>query len=514
MRENLPTDPEGSLVRAILAHAEMRGGQPVLTCEDECLSWGDFATRVLALAGAIGAVQAEADRPVALIGANSIELVIAYFATIAAGRCVVPLPASATSETLEGMIADCDPPLVFADRNGYELIGATEAQRMVALDFEAEGILGRADFADGAQPLPGPVAASGSADFNIIYSSGTTARPKGIVQSHAMRYRQAARNGFALGPESTTLLATPLYSNTTLMPLLATLFHGGQVVLMRKFEASAFLDLAETHRATHTMLVPVQYQRLLAEPSFDSRNLSAFVVKQCTGAPLSPALKHEIVQRWPGRLFEVFGLTEGGCTCILDAGATPHKAHTVGRPAPGNDVRIIDDEGRWLPAGQAGEVVGRSLTMMSRYFGNAAATEAFYWRDGESNVFHRTGDIGMFDEDGFLVLLDRKKDVIISGGFNIYASDLEHTLLAHPDVEDAAVIAVPSATWGETPLGLVVLRAGAEVSADWLLQWANTRVSKMQRLSAVELRPSLPRSPAGKLLKHEIRKPYWEAKNA
>src|SRR5690606_27262265 len=150
--------------------------------------------------------------------------------------------------------------------------------------------------------------------------------------------------------------------------------------------------------ATHTMLVPVQYQRLLAEPDFDSRDLSRFVLKQCTGAPLSPALKHAIIARWPGRLLEVFGLTEGGCTCILDVGAAPHKAHTVGRPAPGNDVRIIDEEGRELPAGEAGEVVGRSQAMMTCYFRNPVATEAFYWRDGEGNVFHRTGDIGKFDE--------------------------------------------------------------------------------------------------------------------
>ena len=499
---------EDRLLHAILAHG---GDRPALTCEGETVSWADLSPRVLRLAGAIAAVPGNPDRPIALIGLNSLDLIVAYLATIAAGRCAVPLPVSATAETLAGMMEDCDPLLVFADAAGYARIGAPNATRTVALDFAADGITGLADFAATGQPLDAPATPGPSADFNIIYSSGTTARPKGIVHAHAMRYRQASRGVFGLGPASTMLLATPLYSNTTLMPLLATLFHGGHVVLMRKFAAAPYLDLAVRHRATHTMLVPVQYQRILAEPEFSASHLSAFVVKQCTGAPLTAALKHAVLERWPGRLLEIYGLTEGGCTCILDVAEAPDKAHTVGKPAAGNDIRVIDEAGNIMPPGTAGEIVGRSPAMMSRYFNNPAATEAFYWRDGDGTLFHRTGDIGAFDSDGFLTLLDRKKDMIISGGFNIYASDLERELLGHPAVEDAAVIAVPSDQWGETPLGLVVLRPGAAAEASELLAWTNARVGKLQRLSALELRPTLPRSAAGKLLKPELKRPYWEA---
>jgi acyl-CoA synthetase (AMP-forming)/AMP-acid ligase II len=233
-------------------------------------------------------------------------------------------------------------------------------------------------------------------------------------------------------------------------------------------------------------------------------------MKQCTGAPLSAAVKRAAVERWPGRFLEIYGLTEGGCTCILDVSEFPHKAHTVGTPAAGNDIRIIDDEGRFLAAGKRGEIVGRSATMMTGYFRNEAANQAFYWRDGEGTIFHRTGDIGLFDEDGFLVLLDRKKDMIISGGFNIYATDIEEKLLSHPDVADAAVIAVPSEKWGETPLGLVVARRESVVDPDELLTWTNAQLGKMQRLSAVELRDELPRSNVGKILKQDLRRPYWE----
>src|SRR5690606_1173406 len=152
-----------------------------------------------------------------------------------------------------------------------------------------------------------------------------------------------------------------------------------------------------------------------------------------------------------------------------------------------------------------------SGTMMSGYFRNEEANRSFYWRDAEGTVFHRTGDIGMFDEDGFLVLLDRRKDMIISGGFNIYASDLEEKLLSHPDVGDAAVIAVPSERWGESPLGLIVPKDGcAEIDPQAVLEWANAQLGKMQRLSAVEVRSDLPRSAVGKVLKQALRQPYWE----
>lgn len=505
-------DEEARLLHAILAYAPTGGARLALTCEDESVSWVALAARVLGVAGAIAATPGDRDRPIALIGLNSLDLTIAYLGIVAAGRCAVTLPVSATPETVAGMMADCEPQLIFADAAGFALIGDDQARLTIGLGF-ADGVMALPDVLATAVPLAAPAEVSADADFNIIYSSGTTARPKGIVHSHAMRYRQASRGMFGIGPDSTMLLATPLYSNTTIMPMLATLFHGGHVVLMRKFSAAAYLDLAVRHRATHTMLVPVQYQRILAEPSFGTHDLSAFVVKQCTGAPLTAGFKRAVVEHWPGRLLEIYGLTEGGCTCILDVVAAPDRAHTVGKPAAGNDIRVIDEAGNLLPDGQAGEVVGRSPTMMSRYFRNQAATDAFYWRDAEGTLFHRTGDIGAFDENGYLTLLDRKKDMIISGGFNIYASDLERTLLEHPDVEDVAVIAVPSAQWGETPLGLVVVRPGVAGNGTELLAWANARVGKLQRLSAIELRTTLPRSPAGKLLKPELKKPYWPAAN-
>ncbi|MBS7705025.1 class I adenylate-forming enzyme family protein [Chelatococcus asaccharovorans] len=497
---------EGSLVATVLAHALQRPHDEALRCDGTGVSWGDLRERVLATAASLAPALKDGSGRIGLLGGASVELVIAYLATIAAGGCAVPLPVSAHRDALAGMIADSTPDLIVAHRDSLPMLHDLDAMPIVAVD-PGEGL---PDALRGKFPLEEAEVADPAAAFNIIYSSGTTGRAKGIVHAHAMRYRQAARSLFGIDPRSTMLLATPLYSNTTLMPLLATLFHGGRVILMAKFDAEHYLDLAESERATHTMLVPVQYQRIADAASFRTRDLTSFRMKQSTGAPLSPTVKRAVVETWPGGFLEIYGLTEGGCTSILDVVAFPHKAHTVGRPAAGNDIRIIDEDGRFLPAGARGEIVGRSPTMMSGYFRNKAANDAFYWTDAEGTTFHRTGDIGMFDADGFLVLLDRKKDMIISGGFNIYAADLEEKLLEHPGIADAAVIAVPSERWGEMPLGLVVARAGAALDPAEVLAWTNARLGKMQRIAAVELRQDLPRSSVGKVLKQVLRQPYWE----
>jgi long-chain acyl-CoA synthetase len=340
--------------------------------------------------------------------------------------------------------------------------------------------------------------------LNIIYSSGTTGVPKGIVQSHAMRWTHVRRGAaYDYGPGRCTLLATPLYSNTTLVAFFPTIGWGGCAVLMPRFDAARYLALAEAHRASHTMLVPVQYQRLLALPAFGAHDLSSFRFKFCTSAPFAAALKAEVLQRWPGGLVEFYGMTEGGGTCILEAHRHPDKLHTVGRPAEGHDIRLIDDEGRELPRGEAGEVVGRSAGMMSGYHRRPEQTREAQWHAPDGKRFIRTGDIGRFDDDGFLVLIDRKKDMIISGGFNVYPSDLEAVLRSHPAVADAAVVGVPSVQWGETPAAYAVPRAAA--SADEVLRWVNERVGKTQRLSALEWLDELPRSAIGKVLKRDLR---------
>jgi long-chain acyl-CoA synthetase len=201
---------------------------------------------------------------------------------------------------------------------------------------------------------------------------------------------------------------------------------------------------------------------------------------------------------------EYFGMTEGGGSCMLVAHERPDKLHTVGQPIAGHEILVIDDQGQVSPPGEAGEVVGRSLAMMNGYHNQPGRTAEAEWFSPEGTRYIRTGDIGRMDADGFFTLIGRKKDMIISGGINIYPIDLESVLRQHPAVDEAAVIGVPSAHWGETPVGFVTLRAGADLSGDALKAWANPKLGKMQRLSEVRLIREMPRNAIGKILKREL----------
>lgn len=456
------------------------------------------------------ALQREGVKPgdgVAICAGTSIEYAAVFLGALRAGAAAAPIAPSSTPQAIAGMVADCGAQVLFLDAEAQAALAPVRARigaKIITLDS--------ADFAAWlGKDKPAPVPITPSMPFNIIYSSGTTGAPKGIVQSHGMRAGHIARAApMGYGQGAVTLLSTGLYSNTTLVAFFPTLALGGTAVLMKKFDAGRYLQLAERHRATHTMLVPVQYKRLMAHPDFDRFDLSSFQLKFCTSAPFSAALKAEVLKRWPGGLVEYFGMTEGGGTCVLMAHMFPHKLHTVGAPAPGHDIRVIDEDGKELPREAIGEIVGRSELMMSGYHNRKEQTDAATWTSPEGDVFIRTGDVGRFDADGFLELMDRKKDMIISGGFNIYPSDLEAVLNQHPDVADAAVVGAPSAEWGETPVAFVVSR-GADAPA--IRTFANARLGKTQRIADVVLLDELPRSHIGKILKRDLRDAYLAGKS-
>jgi long-chain acyl-CoA synthetase len=492
----------------IREHARIDPARPALIQDDEVLRYGDLDALMDRIAATLQRDGVQPGEAIAMCGHSTPRQAALFLGALRAGVVAAPLAPSVTADSFASMLKDSRSRCLFVDASAAALVPPEALPHCVALDAGAPG-QPFDDWLAPPQAKPKPVQVGPEAPFNIIYSSGTTGTPKGVVQPHGMRaahIQRGARYGY--GPQTVTLLATPLYSNTTLVVFFPTVANGGSVLLMRKFDAAAYLVLAERHRVTHTMLVPVQYQRLMALPGFDGHDLSSFRFKFCTSAPFGATLKADVLARWPGGLVEFYGLTEGGGTCILEAHLHPDKLHTVGRPSEGHDIRLIDDNGREVPAGEAGEVVGHSPGMMTGYHGQPDKTREAEWFAPDGKRFIRTGDVGRFDDDGFLTLFDRKKDMIISGGFNIYPSDLEALLRKHPAVADAAVVGVPSDTWGETPVAFVILRSGITCAAAELRQWVNDRVGKTQRLA--DLRPvdELPRSAIGKVLKRELRDAY------
>jgi acyl-CoA synthetase (AMP-forming)/AMP-acid ligase II len=503
-----PIPPTAPPFRAIAdlvrEHARARPDDAALIHGERRISWAQLDAMADRVAASLQRDGLQPGQSMAICGANSLEYVALFLGGLRAGAAVAPLPASALPAQIATMVADCGARHFFVDAT----VPAFEsAATRIYTDASAQPSLSQWLLPHGAQPVP--VEVQPHWPFNIIYSSGTTGTPKGIVQPHGMRWMHVARaDSYRYDADTVTVLATSLCSNTTLTCLFPTVAKGGCIVLgAPKFDARAYLELAQKVRATHTMLVPVQYQRIMALPQFGDFDLSSFRFKFCTSAPFHAPLKADILRRWPGGLIEFYGMTEGGGTCILEAHNFPDKLHTVGQPAPGHDMRVIDEDEKELPAGAIGEVVGRSSAMMSGYHHQTKKTREAEWYDDKGQRFIRTGDVGRFDEDGFLTLMDRRKDMVISGGFNIYPSDIEAVLREHPEVADAAVVGMPSAEWGESPVAFVVARAGAPAEEE-LRTWVNGRLGKTQRLAGVRYLDELPRSDIGKVLKRQLRESW------
>jgi long-chain acyl-CoA synthetase len=501
----------GTIADVIRAQAAEVGEKSALIDAQRTISYAELDRLMDRIAAALqrdGVGKAEV---AAICATTSATYGATFLGILRAGAVVAPLAPSSTPESLVLQLKDCGAKVFFLDKGVAEALAGVmdEVSALrVALDGSDAGVPLEAWLApEDAKPVLHEI--DPDQGFNIIYSSGTTGTPKGIVQPHRMRWGQIRRGVYP--SDAVTLISTPLYSNTTLVSFLPTVSNGGTAVLLGKFDVEQFLQLSEKHRVTHAMLVPVQYRRLLAHPDFDKYDLSSYRMKFSTSAPFAAELKAEVLRRWPGGLVEYYGMTEGGGSCGLLCHEFPDKLHTVGRPLPGHDIRLIDENGKEVPQGEIGEVVGRSGAMMVGYHNQPGKTSDAEWWSPEGLRYIRTGDVGRFDEDGFLTLMDRKKDMIISGGFNIYPSDLEAEVMQHPAVLEVAVVGVPSEQWGETPVAFVALKPGQDIAAEELKTWVNARLGKTQRLADLKIVESLPRSHIGKVLKRELRDSYQAA---
>ena len=511
MDDDIAAQSFGTVPGQVSKFAQTHPSHPALIQGGRSVTYADLNAIMDRVAAALQRDSIQPREIVGISAGDSIEYLTVFLGALRAGVAVAPLPKNVTPKTLSAMIQDAEIRLLFVDaasRSSLPVPTKTDRTRLVALDG-SEGVQSFLEWLPSETVRPRVVDIQPDFPFNVIYSSGTTGIPKGILHSCAMRWahvKQASSRGY--GVDSILLAGTPLYSNLTLMSVFQCLARGGTIVLMQKFEPGNYLALVKKHLVSHTVLVGVQYERLMAHPDFSREIISTLRVKLTGGAPMSPALKGAILDSWPGELYEAYGVSEGGGICILAAHVHRDKLHTVGKPVPGHEFRIIDENGAELPQSQIGEIIGRSPQMMTGYFNNRISTADAEWFDAAGRRFIRSGDIGRFDDDGFLVLLGRAKDMIISGGFNIYPKDIEEVLETYPDILEVAVVGVRSEKWGETPIAFVAPKLGTAPEPAAILSWVNARVGKLQRLAGIELIDQLPRNAVGKILKRELRETY------
>jgi acyl-CoA synthetase (AMP-forming)/AMP-acid ligase II len=499
-------------------HARYRPEHLAVVFEDQRLTWSEFNKQINRLANALVNLGIQKGDKVATILPNCLELLEIYWAVAKIGAVVVPASTLLLEQAMKTLLQDSDSVSLITNSQFVEKIDGIKPElpaiaedRYILTDWSKHA--GYLDYhaLKSASEDQEPEGISVNPDdlFNIMYSSGTTGLPKGIVHTHRIRaaYATSFATAYRMTPESITMHAGAIVFNGAFLDLMPTVFLGATYILLPQFDPVSYIEVIEREMVTHVVVVPSQIIALLSAHNFSDDALKSLEMVLSVGAPLHRQHKDELNKRLPGRFYELYGLTEGFVT-VLDKNDYAAKPDSVGVPPPFFEMKILDESDREVVAGEVGEICGRGPILMPCYYKRPDLTEKAV-KDG----WLHSGDMGYVDEDGFLYLVDRKKDMIISGGVNVYPRDIEEIVVQHPAVQEAAVFGIPHDKWGETPVAAVLLHHPGEISPEELRNWINERVAaKFQRVHDVFVMGEFPRNVAGKTLKRVMREDYWKGR--
>nr|WP_068065685.1 AMP-binding protein [Nocardia xishanensis] len=461
---------------------------PCIADDREELDNATFARRVRIAATILHEHGVGRGDVVAVVLPNRLELVVILFAAWHIGAAVTPVKPDSTLDEMRYQISDCAAKVVI-----------TEGDRGFA-SLDVADVAGPA--ATTIAPMP-TVVTEDDATALIIYTSGTTGQPKGVVLDHSNIAAMCAMLIETLGLDETdhSLLILPLFHvNGIVVSVLSPLLAGGRATIAGRFSASTFFDFVERVRPTYFSAVPAIYAMLVTQSPERTPDTSSLRRVICGAAPMPAELIARFEARFDVPVVEGYGLSEGTCASTVNPPDGPRKPGTVGVPLPGQTIAIVDANGFLADPGEPGEVVIKGPNVMRGYLGRPKAT-AQTIVDG----WLHTGDVGYFDSDGYLVLIDRIKDMIIRGGENIYPKEIENVLHAHPDVLEAAVVGAPHEVLGEVPVAHVVAMPGTTVTASHLLEHCGISLARVKIPVAVHLTEELPRNPVGKIDKRKLR---------
>jgi acyl-CoA synthetase (AMP-forming)/AMP-acid ligase II len=440
---------------------------------------------------------------IAWCGANSLEVITTLHASRKVGLTSVPVSYRFNAAEMQYVIDNSDATVVLVDAEQASLVAAVRDQLP-----KVRGVL---VFGGDAPPVDAE-GAGGAAGATMIYTSGTTGKPKGAMRTgtDAGAVGALLAELGLLAPDPVHVTTGPLYHSGPLSFALFAHAVGGTIVVLRKFDPTSWLRLVKEHRVTDTFTAPTQLKRIVALPPGElaRADLSSMRTLIANAAPVPYALKQEVIEKLgDGFLYEVYGSTELGVVTVLHPEDQLRKPGSCGRTYGPIEVRIVRDDGTEAEVGEPGELFIRTTLEMDGYH---HTDERLSEHDGGD--WKSVGDVAYLDDEGYLYICDRKKDMIISGGVNIYPAEIESVIHEHPGILDVAVFGIPDDEWGERVHAIVQAKPGVTLDLDELRAFVDERLSGYKRPRAYEVRDELPRTESGKLLKRMLRDEFWSGR--
>lgn len=510
-----------SLADIVRAHAAERPDHLALIQDDRRVTWAELYERSRRVAAGLATAGVGDQDRVAFLDKNGIEHFDVFFGSALLNAVAVDVNWRLAAPEVEYIVNDAMAKVLIVGPDFVPVLDAiadnlTTVTTILVIggheryqDFDA--------WRDAQDPID-PMAPSGDDDVAFqLYSSGTTGRPKGVMLANRNFFGllPLAKEIWELTPESVNLVAMPLFHIGGGGWATAGMYEGCTSVILRELDPAQLVSLVSELGVTHAFLVPVALQFMLMVPGVEDADFSSLEVIVYGASPISEEVLAKSVEVFGCKFWQAYGLTETtGAVVNLSpedhdlSGPNRHRLRSCGLPGPGVEVRVVDDEGNDVAQGDVGEIWIRSPQVMKGYWNMPAETEVAITPDG----WFRSGDAGYLDADGYLYIHDRVKDMIVSGGENIYPAEIENVLMGHPGIADCAVIGVPDDKWGESPKAIVVKVPDAELTEDEVIAYCKERLASFKCPKTVDWTDMLPRNPSGKILKKDLRAPYWEGR--